>query len=114
VSIRPVEHSSRVLSAESSLRPVPIVADLSLERLVDRFDVFFLALYGLGSVSRTGLDWRQSVSGFHHPRGNRGLIGNEKHHIVPISLHIRTASTSSALRKDTENDYSNHSWRPKY
>jgi len=57
-----------VLSAESSLRPVPVVANLSLERLVDRFNIFFLALFGLGSVSRTGLDWRHSVFGFHHPR----------------------------------------------
>jgi hypothetical protein len=61
-------NSLGVLSAESSLRPVPVVADLSLDRLVDRFNVFFLALYGLGSVSRTGLDWRQSAFGFHHPR----------------------------------------------
>jgi hypothetical protein len=61
-------NSSRVLSAESSLRPVPVVANLSLERLIDRFNVFFLALCGLGSVSRTGLDWRQSAFGFHHPR----------------------------------------------
>jgi hypothetical protein len=29
---------------------------------------FFLALYRLGSVSRTGLDWRPSAFGFHHPR----------------------------------------------
>jgi hypothetical protein len=27
-----------------------------------------LTLFGLGSVSRTDLDWRQSVFGFHHPR----------------------------------------------
>jgi hypothetical protein len=40
--------------------------------------------------------------------GNRGLMGNEKFRIVPISLQIRTASTSSALPKDTESDYSKH------
>ena len=64
-------NSWRVLSAESSLRPVPVLANLSLERLVDRFNVFLLALYGLGSASssRTGLEWRQNAFGFHHPRG---------------------------------------------
>ena len=46
--------------------------------------------------------------------GNRGLIGNEKVRIVTISLHIRMASSSSALTKDTENDYSDHSWRPEH
>ena len=59
-------NSSRVLSAESSLRTVPVVANHSFKRFVDRFYIFFLALYGLGSVSRTGLDWRQSALGFHH------------------------------------------------
>jgi hypothetical protein len=63
-----IRNSWRVLSAESPLRPVPVVANLSLERFVDRFNVFFLALYGLGSVSGTSLDWRQSAFGFHHPR----------------------------------------------
>jgi hypothetical protein len=57
-----------VLSAESSLGPVPVVANLSLERLVDRFNVVFLALYGLGSLSKTDLDWTQGVFGFHHSR----------------------------------------------
>ena len=46
--------------------------------------------------------------------GNRGLMGNEKFRIVPISLQIRTAATSSRLPKDIENDYSNHSWRPEH
>jgi hypothetical protein len=47
--------SLRVLSAESPLRSVSVVAKLLFERLVDRFNIFFLALFRLGSVSRTDL-----------------------------------------------------------
>jgi hypothetical protein len=31
-------------------------------------DILFLALCGLGSISRTDLDRRQNALGFHHPR----------------------------------------------
>jgi hypothetical protein len=73
-----------VLSAESSLRTVPVVANLSFKRFVDRFYIFFLALDGLGSVSRTALTGGKVRLAF-ITEGNRGLMGNEKFRIVPIS-----------------------------
>jgi hypothetical protein len=80
------------LSPKSALRAKPVVGDLSLECLVNCFNIFLLALSEAASGSGANFGWSQNAFGLHHPMNKRVRYRNEKFRFVAISLHIRPNS----------------------